>query len=247
MNRFSRRKFSDWKNLAKHAIGGGDPDALIDVGNVVNDALTMLQTVHPWEFLKPSSVMVNLIVDQDYVELPGDCSRILEITFPESWTNGMSPTTLTEIDRLRDAPVANWSLGYWYALNTGEYAHDVNRETGDALPRLELYPTPGDTGPIRVRYERILLPMVEDDDIPGFPHWIEPAFVHLVRAHIQALEDDLPFTEQSPAYVTFTSMLNDLEARDGMQGGNLGQMRGGVDLNFTRPDIFQPESIPDPS
>ena len=253
MGGIARRTFADYKNLAKHALGGGSPDALVDLDAVINDALAHLQSVHNWKFLQNASVSLTLINQQPYVDLPADFENVTSVTYPETWTNGMIPTTLDELDRLRDAPVSTWTLGFWFAVRTGVV--DPSSRTRGMLPdRLELYPTPTNNpssgnidGPISIRYTRRFIPLVDDDDVPGFPRWMESAFTHLVRAHIQALEDDLPFADASPAYQVFLSQLNDLMARDGMTQINLGQIVGGIDERYGRPDQYQPESIPDPS
>lgn len=240
----SRRTFAEYKAAVTHALGG-EPAAGFTTAQIVNDALLHLGSMYSWKWRRGGPVTLSLTADQPYVELPLDFGELESLTYPGSVQKAMIPTTMSQIQQLRASESTPVGYIFYYAINTGE-SDAAYPELGLGLSLIELYPTPraDEPGALTIVYRRDLPKLVNDDDIPMIPEWMDWALVLLCRAKAHIIEDDDP---NSASMVAFDKEITNHFQRDSMSQRRLGVMRGGLHSNVDGADPRYPSSIGDPS
>jgi hypothetical protein len=178
------------------------------------------------------------------VELPADFGTLTAIEHAQGWTRQMIPTTWQQLLRLRQGQIDDWGGAYWYVINTGN-VETGNEEAGLSVPTLNLFPTPDAdfTDAIAIVYRRFLRRLVNDDDRPQWPAYIDRALSLLARAFAATDYDDDP---QSAYNTEFRAVIADCITKDGLSRQSFGIMRGGLYPLTIPVSPFYPSSIPDP-
>ncbi|MGD9631420.1 MAG: hypothetical protein AB7V18_19445 [Pyrinomonadaceae bacterium] len=253
----ARRTFSSYKASVVHALGA-NPATGVDKGEVVNDALKYLSSLHPWRWRRGGPVSLSLTANQNYVELPADFGEEIVFTYPASFALQMIRTTVEQIERMRAWPiVASFGFSYYYAINPGQTEEELTVRSGGTVdpsdPTLglslsvaELYPTPTTdvTDALQLVYLRDTPRLEAEDDIPAIPEWMDYALDLLCRGFAMTLEDDNP---NNSAMVAFSQILPQLRQRDGSGQSRLGVMNGGLYPKAAGISPFYPSSIGDPT
>lgn len=252
----ARRNFAAYKASVVHALGG-NPASGVDKGEIVNDALQNLASLHRWNWRRGGPISLSITGGQDYVELPADFGEDYAITYPGSFAQQMIRTTVAEIMRYRASPItATFGFTYFYAVNTGQTDEDYTIRQGGtvdpsdptlglSLPVLEIYPTPeaDAADAISAVYIRDMPRLEAEEDIPAIPTWMDYAFDLLCRSFAMTLEDDNP---QNSAQVMFDALIPKLISRDGSSQRRLGVMLNGLWPRTTGIDPLFPDTIGDP-
>lgn len=246
-----RRDFAAYKRDVLHALGNPDEDDLdISAGEIVNDALLQLVSMHPWRWLQTGEETLSLTEDQNYIELPSDFGTLVSIEYDENWSTTMIETTWADLQRMRTGPIREWSRSYWFVIVTGIHAdYDGEGEEGQAglaVPRLEIYPTPAEdaTDEIRIVYYRFLKRLEHDDEVPAWPDYMDRPLSLLAR-HMSVVDYD--DAGNSPYGQHLQALMPDLMARDGMTASSFGVPRGGIWPRRQAISPFYPTNIPNPS
>lgn len=241
----ARRTFQDYQDQVLHALGNPDPaDMTIPPGDIVNDALEHLASLHPWRWLQTSQTELDLVEDQPWVQLPIDYGTFVAAEFRSSIMQRLVPVTAARLLQLRaGAPVPPLG-GYYYLIHTGAIDPD-NPEDGLLAPRMELFPTPSsnEAGAIMLVYHRLLRRMEDPDDVPQWPVYMDRLLSLLARGFASTDYDDDPTSAYT---VEFSQMLPDVMAKDGLAIGSFGQMKRTVDrgrrINWAYPFRIPPFS-----
>lgn len=242
-----RRTFASYKTQVLHALGNPDTsDLSISAGDIVNDALEHIAAMHEWRWKSTGEQQLDLTADQDYVELPADYGELIAIEHDESWTDQMIPVSWQTLLWFRQHPIRSWTSGFFYVINTGNVELG-SEEVGLTLPTINLYPTPSasQTGAIKIVYRRFLRRLVDTDDRPQWPAYMDRPLSLLARAFASTDYDDDP---ESAYTAEFRSMIIDCMKRDGLSVRSYGVGHGAVHPRRRLTPFGYPDrGIPDPA
>lgn len=244
-----RRTFADYKGEVLYVLGlEGDEDAQLDEHKserVVNDAIEFIADLHSWSWLETGQQSLDVVADQDYIELPADFGSLVAIEHVDGYARVMIPTTWAQLLKMRQDSINDWSRSYWYVINLGN-VETGQEDAGLSLPTLNLYPTPSEnvTGGIQIVYRRFLRRLVNDDDRPQWPAYMD-RFLSLVARGFARLDHDEEAI--SPEMAQAQQMLPALLERDGERRPSRGVMRGGLFPRTTPISPFYPRNIPNPT
>ena len=222
-----RRTFASYKTQVLHALGNPDTASLgITAGDIVNDALEHIATMHDWQWTSTGEAQLDITIDQDYVELPADYGTLIALEHNESWTDQMIPVTWQTLLWFRNYPITSWTSGFFYTINTGN-VETGSEEVGLSLPTINLYPTPSATesGAIKIVYRRFLRRLVDDTDRPQWPAYMDRPASLLARAFASTDYDDDP---QSAYTAEFRSLIVDCITKDSLSIKSFGVPHGAV-------------------
>lgn len=221
----SRRRFIDYKNDVRHALGNAATEGLdIDPGVIVNDALEHLGSMHEWTWASTNEVSLSTQQDVDHVALPADFGTIVAIEQTRGWYFFMTPVTWSILLWMRRYPLINWTGGYYYTIVTG---NSLVPQDGLSTPTLELYPTPSETDrdAIRLVYRRHLRRLENDTDTPQIPAYMDRPLSLLARSFASVDYEDDP---ESAYTAQFRTMISDAMYRDGLSLGSVGIPSGAL-------------------
>ncbi len=242
-----RRTFSDYRSIVLHALGNpAEADLDVTPGDIVNDALEHIAAIHEWNWLSTGETALDITGGQDYVELPADFGAVVALQHDESWTNQMIPVTWQTLLWFRQHPITSWTTGFFYTVNTGN-VETGEEDAGLSLPTLNLYPTPSEdqADAIKLVYRRFLRRLVNDDDRPQWPAYMDRLLTLLARDFAAVDYDDDP---ESAYSVSFYRLLEDTKYKDGMSTPSFGIPHGAVHrLRRLTPFGYPDRGIPDPA
>jgi len=242
-----RRTFLDYRKEVQHEIGleSGSSTGELDVNLVINDALEHIAAMHEWNWLSTGQNTLDIVADQAFVILPADFGTLNAIEHDEGFTREMIPTSWSNLLRLRQGSIQEWSRSYWYVVQTGN-VESGSEEKGLDLPTIELYPTPAESqdDAIKIVYRRFLRRLKDDDDFPMWPGYMDRALSLLARAMWNTDWENEP---QSAVMIQFQQLLPDLKVKDGLDRRSFGVQRGGLWPRTTPISPFYPRGIPDPT
>ncbi len=178
--------FAQLKATVLHKLGG-EPDARISAGLIVNRALAYLQGYHAWTWLQ-SMESLSLVAGQDHVDLPADFGRLIELQ-PDPTGLLLRQATPRElmIAGAGEGGPLHWMLGT--AAVTGPTVVPAR------ILLLAPAPAANQDGALTVLYERRLpaFPSLDSDltadtHVAEIPEEFQDALYHLCRAFAGTME-----------------------------------------------------------
>lgn len=174
------RTFADYQDIAEHAAGG-QIDASIDLAAMVNDAGRYLISLHPWAFLERPVAQLDVVADQDYVELPADFDKLIDVGDTDDYiTNTTHLVPADRLERIRLNSIGGDHETYLALV----WPTQASTAASPDRPRLAIYPTPvaDVTGRFWLNYYAGWIKLTNPGDVANIPAGIEHLLVELVRA-----------------------------------------------------------------
>lgn len=211
--------FAQLKAAAKHAVAQGITDD--EAGDIVNDAIQHLATLHPWTW-RQSSLSLTVTADQEYADLPTDALEVQTLRYAADVQGYLQPSTIADL--------LLWRQGIWIEqLPTGQQFYAVGWQpqiTAGDVPRarLELWPTPAESiaDAIKGTYLRVIRKLTGEDEYPDMPAPFHQALKLLVRALAVSNQEQ----QEGEDWRLFQQLIPSFMRADGSQQTNLGMMRG---------------------
>lgn len=208
--------------MIQHPLGSRNPSGEFAPQRVVNLAGSWFTSAYPWAWLERPATGLDFVAGQSYVTLPTDFSEFRSVEVAELLSS-FTMTTSAEINYLRSSTVDASGLCYWGAIN-----YDA-----DAVPRLDIYPTPGSnqTDALNLYYRGRWVDLQNDTDRVKIPPWCEPAFVDVLRAFALGYEEDEKGSVSRRLAEIKAGTLADAIAQDGRVQTDYGEIQGGAVAN----------------
>jgi hypothetical protein len=124
--------FLQLKNLAQHALGG-NPDALLSKGYIVNEAIRFLYDAHPWSWRRKIAALAAT-ASSPLIPLPTDFEMLEALKFPSASTSQVQMVDATDLLDLIQQN-ASYSNRLFVALIAGDTTNDYRMQ-------LRAYPVP---------------------------------------------------------------------------------------------------------
>lgn len=124
----------------EHLLGDSPATGYTSI-EIVNDAMDLLFSSHPWRFSMAGPVPLTIYENVEYVLLPQDFGTPKHLTYPGNFYNSITPATLDQIlmNRAHASLDPATDLVFAYAYNPGatfvpnRTAAQVDRVTGGAV------------------------------------------------------------------------------------------------------------------
>ena len=231
------------------SVAGGTPE-LFSLEALVNMAGRQLVSLHPWGWLRAPEVMLDLIANQSWIDLPLDFGRqgAIETTGASGYTATFVPLDILDEYRNADrAQVAGYALAVTYGPGASpNYVPHV--------PRLEVWPTPSATvtDALRMFYYRRWTEVSTasgSTHILNFPPFMDMLYWRVLRETVMAFEeDDIASLEQRIGVLVQSSLFT-LARREDMAihvppGGM--PMLNGIGHRHRSNIMVYPDSVPAP-
>lgn len=184
------RTTTQYLDLMKHALGK-IPDSRHRLIDTLNDAGRALVNAHPWSWRVSPPVMLPIVANQTWVELPEDFGQMRDIYTTASQVFSVRETTLRDINNRR-----NWDdydAGIMYITFEGSDRQQTN-DAGQPHRRAEIYPAqPTARTDIMLVYHRNWVDLDEDDGdrVPEIPANFERSLVLFARAFAVDIENQV--------------------------------------------------------
>lgn len=219
----------EYRRHVRHALGG-EPSTRLNEAQMVNEGGRHLFSMHSWNFRTRPSVILSLVGDQDYVDLPDDFGELVSVKMDNNLLDSIEITTLAQIDELRNLSLADTSFRIVAAISYPDQADD-----NDSLstPRLELWPTPpaDTTKAITLRQRSLWAEMNRNEDVPNIQPKYESLLIACVRAVALGYEEDseADVDDRLAKIKSKRGGLFDIAVKaDGRSQGNYGVVRNGA-------------------
>ena len=199
----------------------------------VEEALVEIENMPKWRWLQPPSVMLTLVAQQDYVDLPADFRDLIEINATEGLQGRFFMVDIGEINQLRTYQQNDSATTYRGAI---EWADSTDPDGGAPIPRIAIYPMPTDTKTdwLTLSYrKKIAVPATDSIFIP-MPDFMDPLFFQVIDAVTKGWAfDDLASPKSNPGRTRTQRMTEILlgptylnaRRRDGSAQPTFGPMR----------------------
>lgn len=215
----------DCYNRISHWLHTDDHGA-ISKRDIINDAQVLLTSMHRWRWLNRSTVGLDLIEDQTWVDIPDDVGEILSIESSDNSSfRAINLTTLDEVNNIRGSIAG---LGqYWCSVVYSEPG-----PSGEASrPRLEIAPTPGTTevNAYSMFYRARLLPVSDDFQMIPLPWFMTALWWEVLRSVAQGTYEEMHGTVTDRITKVIVGPIMDLAVQqDGRIQTTAGKLRGGI-------------------
>jgi hypothetical protein len=228
--------FAQLKSAAEHALGG-NPDARISKGLIVNRAINHLVNAHSWPWLEVITTL-NYVADENTILLPADFGELIRIqgyAARYSAINEVTPDIL--LNQKTYGGDAGGTLWLVYTLGIAPQTDTT------AAPRYQLLlaPTPAAslTDALWCYYRKLIPTFTVDDSssadnakVAPIPAGQHDTLYQLVRAFAKAMEDDDPTTPEWRLASDF--LQRDIDKASKAKAPGPGMMRNtGVDNYMT--------------
>lgn len=174
------RTFLQLTNFVKRALGDSATESEVTHTIIVNDAGTFLFSMRAWNFRLRPPLLLDLVADQPYVELPRDYGEMIAYRL-NGLTQDIYFTTPQQLATMRDHSLMPVGFRYYMAVvfPTQEIA-----EIKPDPPRVEIYPTPtSDQADVfSVTYRAQWVPLANNTEIANTPDYVDPLLMLLMQA-----------------------------------------------------------------
>lgn len=214
---------ADLQSQMQHAIGGM-PDSRISLANVANDALKYLFNEYEWAWRERPPLTLTAVPNQQYLALPADFGEIVGISRPN---REVQLTSLPDLAFRRNLTLVPPPIASVFAAVSHPAApvdDDGNPSGEQPVPQLELFPTPVAADTYVLTYRAGPVSLVNTTDVPNIPPEFERVLTLVARAMIRDLEEQ----DASREWDAANAELEKLQAKDGREQANMGQIRGGA-------------------
>ena len=221
---------TDLKDAATYVVGE-EHDPRFDLTRIINSAGHFLFGMHSWRWRERPVATLSFTKDQAYVSLPSDFGwgELTKLTMSDQSSYiDPQPTTLGEIEWMRQQWEMHTPYYYWYAL---AYPTQTSTSAAPAVPRLEVYPTPdaNDADAMKLNYRAGWVELSSNSNVANVPAFMENYLLRLVRAYAsQAAGVDPPDKNDQLEVVLDSEELWTLKRMDGAAQANLGDVTGGM-------------------
>lgn len=174
------RTFAQLKAFVSRALENSATESDVTHTIIVNDAGTFLFSMYAWQFRLRPPVLLDLVKDQTYIELPRDYGEMIAYRL-NGLTQDVHFTTPQQLATFRDQSLLPVGFRYYMAL---VFPTQVIAEVKPDPPRLEIYPTPtGDQADVlSVTYRAQWTPLANDTEIANTPDFVDPLLMVLLQA-----------------------------------------------------------------
>jgi len=164
-----------------------------------------------------------------YALLPTDFMELIAYDTTNSLVNSLELTTYQHLLELRTNQIEIAAWNFWGAISWFEDQTDSNR----IKPRLELWPDPpvATVETLSIFYKVSWPRVITSDEEILIPEWMEPLYIHWLRAYARGYEDDAddqPGINQRLAAVVQGPIYMGAVDRDGRLQPEYGPLRGGA-------------------
>ncbi len=164
-----------------------------------------------------------------YALLPANFMELIAYDTTNSLVNSLELTTYQHLLELRTNQIEIAAWNFWGAISWFPDATDSDR----LKPRLDLWPDPpaGTTETLSIFYKASWPRVTTSDEEVQIPEWMEPLYIHWLRAYAKGYEDDAddqPGVNQRLAAVVNGPLYMGAVDRDGRLQPEYGPLRGGA-------------------
>ncbi len=164
-----------------------------------------------------------------YALLPTNFMELIAYDTTNSLVNSLELTTYQHLLELRTNQIEIAAWNFWGAISWFPDATDSNR----LKPRLDLWPDPpaGTTETLSIFYKASWPRVTTSDEEIQIPEWMEPLYIHWLRAYAKGYEDDAddqPGVSQRLAAIVHGPIYAGAVDRDGRLQPEYGPLRGGA-------------------
>ena len=168
-----------------------------------------------------------------YALLPPDFMELLGYDTTNSLVNSLELTTFQHLLELRTNQIEIAAWNFWGVISWFEDQTDSNR----VKPRLDIWPDPpaGTTETLSIFYKTSWPRVLTSDEEVKIPEWMEPLYIHWLRAYAKGYEDDAddqPTLNQRLLSVVQGPVYMGALDRDGRIQPEYGPMRGGAVMSM---------------
>ena len=241
------RTFLQLKNFVKRALEDSATESAVTHTIIVNDMGTYLFSMHAWAFRLRPPVLLDLVADQPYIELPRDCAEMIAYRL-NGLTQDIHFTAPQQLATFRDRSLLPVGFRYYMALvhPTQEIA-----EIKPDPPRLEIYPTPtaDSTDVVALTYRSQWTPMSQDTEVANVPDYVDPLMMVLLQAFAWGYLDKAFWGDVNELLerVIKGPVFKAAKRIDMMAQPEVGPITGGAVESLSRSPIHYTESQPLPS
>lgn len=217
----------------------------------VNECGQWLVSTRNWRWLRGGLEALSLVSGQPYVDLPNGIGAIIAVDGGQGFPYSFEQTTLEEILRMRSVQAQTTGI-YYFASITYEHADIAGTSTGTnhvvtpntaaethakkhPTPRLELYPTPGQTvaDGVLLYYQRGWRTVYEDTDTIFVPEWLQGPYLRALRIWAQGYEYSVGSGQSYDKDMALAKLVAGDEwraavSRDSALQNTLGRLQGGA-------------------
>lgn len=196
-----------------------------DLINDLNAAGEEIVCMHGWNWRNNAEAILHAVAGQPYIVLPADFG---EAPLFVGLSEMQSVCEVSRADLLRLRHSAAVSVGGDWYVSPLSYSQDPE-PTGLPSPRLDIVPTPSESGPIMaMQYKRRWRRLSADDANarPNMPDEFEAALLH--RARAKAMVAEGMYEEAAQENAAADSALSVLVEADQRSVINAGVARGGA-------------------
>lgn len=220
--------------LKNHAQLEGNVSSAFDVGEIVNEAGAYLFDMHPWNCLVAPPITLDFLASRNYVELPANFGKVIEIVPTSGLTSSFSFTSMQNLTNYRSESVTQIAQHYFAAIS---YPSQEDRTKPPPPPRLELWPTPSSEsrGVLTIVYRKRWRVLVDNTDVPDMDESLNPLLRLVVRAFVLGYEEeDAGSLDERLAVIESGSILQRLKENDGLRQSDAGVLIGGLLAEYPR-------------
>ena len=168
-----------------------------------------------------------------YALLPTDFMELIGYDTTNSLVNSLELTTFQHLLELRTNQIEIAAWNFWGVISWFEDQTDSNR----VKPRLDIWPDPpaGTTETLSIFYKTSWPRVLTSDEEVKIPEWMEPLYIHWLRAYAKGYEDDAddqPSLNQRLISVVQGPVYMGALDRDGRIQPEYGPMRGGAVMSM---------------
>lgn len=168
---------------------GGVPDAALSTLTLVNLAGAHVCSMSKWRFLQRKASYLSLTASQTYVALPADFGGMVSLSAVGENTY-YSPTTIDEINELRNSSLSSSGPPYLYAIIGTTPATSTAQ-----VQHLELFPTPSasETGALSLVYRATWTDLATDTSYicpAPLPDYCKALFIRVLQAFARGFQEE---------------------------------------------------------
>ena len=222
-------------DVAEHAAGNQIDQRMAE--HLVDEAGHELCNAWPWAWLHRPETLLSLTKDQNYITLPSDFQKLIDVTSTENYLEQVHTVELSRIHWLRGDDVGEAVVDHYVAL---EYPGQPDTTSNPAGARLAIYPTPTEdrTDRFRLEYRAGWPSLANMDDVANVPPDVAPLLTQFVRAYALGYVDEQRgrgSVAQRVEPIYSSTMFKRLAERYGGAQGNYGQLQHGIVKNPYHP------------
>ncbi len=241
------RTFLQLKNFVKRALENSATESDVTHTIIVNDAGTHLFSTRAWNFRLRPPVLLDLIKDQPYIELPRDYAEPTAYRL-NGLTQDINFTTPQQLATFRDRSLLPAGFRYYMAL---VHPPQVIAEIKPPPPRYEIYPTPtaDDVDVLALWYRGQWIPLANDTEIANTPDYVDPLLMLLMQAFAWGYLDKAFWGDLDEILERIENgrVFKAAKRIDMMAQPEVGPITGGAVESLSRSPIHYTESRPLPS